>query len=226
MSTSTSPSGAWPPPTGLTTKAVPQSHAVVNLSASAKISASAHIVFTILTQTPTYPSWNTFVPRVTIHSQPADISPDDDTLRLGTDFSFHVVMDERKPDSANMTRLAVTDLSTPEYPSSYLSPEFLDANPCFSPASASSRIYRIGWTSSPKAGLISYGLKAERFHEVIPLGEGECEVKTWECQGGPLAWAVKWMFGKVLERKFGEWCEGLKVESEKRCAEIKESGGM
>lgn len=66
------------------------------------------------------------------------------------------------------------------------------------------------------------GLRSERFHEVVSLAEGGCEVRTWECQGGVLARAVKWKYGGVLGGKFEGWCADLKGEAERR---VREGGG-
>lgn len=54
------------------------------------------------------------------------------------------------------------------------------------------------------------GLKSERFHEVIVLGQEECEVRTWECLGGVLARTVKWFYGETLMEKFGLWVSDLR----------------
>lgn len=62
------------------------------------------------------------------------------------------------------------------------------------------------------------GLRSERFHEVIVLGDGECEVRTWECLGGVLARTVKWFYGEVLMEKFGVWVGDLKGEGERSYA--------
>lgn len=58
------------------------------------------------------------------------------------------------------------------------------------------------------------GLRGERFHEIIVTGENQCEVRTWECMGGVLARAVKWMYASTLQQRFKEWCEDLKRASE------------
>ena len=77
------------------------------------------------------------------------------------------------------------------------------------------RTYRIAWTT--EGGFVARGLKTERFHEIIPLVKGGgCEVKTWECQGGVLARAVKFYYKDVLPKKFSEWCADLKREAERR----------
>ena len=120
-------------------------------------------------------------------------------------------MDKKKPSSYTDTQLRVTDVSTPNNPSDYLSKEAL-SDPTFT--SDLSQIHRISWTT--EGGFVARGLRSERYHEIIATGDAECEVRTWECQGGVLARAVKWTYGKVLLEKFDVWCADLKRASEAR----------
>jgi hypothetical protein len=153
---------------------------------------------------------------VTIHSQPQGVDKSDTDLHLNTSFTFHVVMDSAKPDKVTDTQLRVTDVSTPEEPSQYIPQDVLDSEDAY--ASDLGQVYRIAWTT--EGTFVTMGLRTERFHEIIPLeGGAECEVRTWECQGGILARAVKFYYKDVLKRKFGEWCEDLKREAEKRLGE-------
>ena len=119
-------------------------------------------------------------------------------------------MDSKKPESYTDTQLRVTDISTPESPSAYIPQDTLDSDPAL--YADLSSVYRISWTT--EGGFVARGLKSERYHEIIVLGENECEVRTWECQGGPLARAVKWMYKDTLQKKFAEWCEDLKKGAE------------
>lgn len=125
-------------------------------------------------------------------------------------------MDSAKPDKVTDTQLRVTDISTPEAPSSYIPQDVLDSEEAY--ASDLGKVYRIAWTT--EGNFVARGLRTERFHEIVPLGDGsECEVRTWECQGGILARAVKFYYKDVLKRKFAEWCEDLKREAERRAGE-------
>jgi hypothetical protein len=175
------------------------------------------VVWEVLCDTSRYPEWNSFVPRVTILSQPDGVSKDDATLHKETRFVFHVVMGEKVPGHGTGkggqtvdTHLRITDLSTPDLPSSYISQQTLDSDPGY--FSDLSKVYRISWAT--EGGFVAKGLKTERFHEIIVLAENECEVRTWECQGGVLARVVKWMYKAVLVRKFQDWCDDLKERSE------------
>ena len=126
-------------------------------------------------------------------------------------------MDAKKPKSFTDTRLRVTDLSTPENPSRYVSAEVLEHDSSFEKNMR--RVYRVAWTT--EGGFSARGLRSERFHEVIDLGEEGCEVRTWECQGGMLARLVKSLYKDTLQAKFEIWCQELKAEAERQVAEPK-----
>lgn len=125
-------------------------------------------------------------------------------------------MDPAKPDKKTEVPLIVTDMSTPSSPSDYIPQETLSSDASYH--SDLTKLYRICWATN--AGWP--GLHTERFHEIIDLGEGRCEVRTWENQGGLLARSVKWMYGKFLGKKFEGWVEDLKKYAEKVYAEGRE----
>ncbi|KAL9094901.1 MAG: hypothetical protein Q9165_002851 [Trypethelium subeluteriae] len=202
---------SWPPASGLGTKLVPRESVILPIYGSTTISAPAAQVWRLLIDTSSYESWCSFCPKVTIHSQPPS-APNDSELRLDTHFTFHVVMDSKKPTSYTKTQLRVTDISTPNEPSTYIPKDELESDPAWT--EDLSRVYRIAWTT--EGGFVARGLRSERFHEVIDRGEDSCEVRTWECQGGSLAHAVKWTYKKTLQQKFGEWCADLKKAAEEK----------
>ena len=210
----------WPPKEGLLTPTVSRRDGILTLSASTPIAAPAALVFAILRDTSRYGEWNTWVPRVTVHAQPADsqaAEEDASELRLGTSFTFHVVMDAAKPDRATDTQLRVSDVSTPGAPSSYVRDAGLADDPAFHGDAAG--VFRIAWKTD--GGFVSMGLRSERFHDVVVQGEERCEVRTWEVMGGFIAHTVSWMFKSTLNKWFGVWCEDLKKEAEKQWAEKK-----
>ena len=124
-------------------------------------------------------------------------------------------MDASKPQSVTDTRLRVTDVSRPEAQSGYVPKEVLEGGGTFEGDLA--RVYRVAWTA--EGSFMSKWLKSERWHEIREISERECEVRTWECQGGMLARVVKYMFKDVLQRKFENWCGELKREAERRFSE-------
>ena len=198
---------AWPPSSGLTTVNVPRKDIILTSSASVRIHADASTVFEALVDVSNYGQWNTFCPRVTVHSQPDGVPAEDShKLHVGTSFTFYVIMNSSKPQSETPTQLKVTDISTPSTPSSYIPASTLEAEGSFT--ADLGKVYRISWKC--EGGFVSKGLRTERFHEVIAISDKECEVRTWECQGGLLARTVKWMYKDTLMEKFKLWCDDLK----------------
>ena len=155
-------------------------------------------------------------------------------------------MDPSKPTSYTPTQLRITDISTPEHPSTRIPQDVLDTDGSFS--ADVHRTYRICWTT--EGWLVTKGLRSERFSEVIVCDgpesntsgnndgsqegqdkatkdrqaeeEGEyCVYRSWECQGGVLARIVKWKFRDVLLERFKVNAEDLKKEAERRWKEQK-----
>ncbi|KAL4949185.1 hypothetical protein BDW69DRAFT_174967 [Aspergillus filifer] len=190
---------------------IPSSSATLYITSTARISAPIEAVWSTLTDTSTYPSWNHFIPRVTIRSQP-NATPTSPSLRLGTKFTFHANMyperhEAPQPDAKglNDTFLEVIEYESPE--SGSLT------------SSDGKRKGRIVWASDPSAGgFISWFLTAERVHEVEEVvaenGEVVVEVRNWESQVGVLAYVVKWLFDGRLNDNFGYWERGLRNYSE------------
>ncbi|KAH8622050.1 hypothetical protein IG631_23156 [Alternaria alternata] len=142
-----------------------------------------------------------------------------DRMTIGCTMRFTVVMNADKPDAVTLTPLKVVDICTPSSPTSYLTPEQLE-DPAFT--ADLSKVYRASWTGN--GGMYAFGMKLERFHEVIVIGENECEVRTWEIMGGMLSRLVKVMYEDTLKGKVGLWCEDLKKYCEKVHNEAVTSG--
>lgn len=185
------------------------SSATFQVGSSIFIAAPSSKVWAALTDTSTWPSWNSFVPRVTIRSQPDTRSDNDhnDTstlspvLQLGTRLTFHVRMD---PDSSQ--RQAATDIH-------------LVITEYVPPDAAKGTTGRICWALDfdVRGAMGPSLLKAERVHELkdVEITEGEnvlrgTEVRNWECQAGWLVYVVKWMYGGKIRRNFELWVQDLK----------------
>lgn len=201
---------AWPPSNGLGTPTVPLKEAILTTSAKQTINAPASHVWEALRDVSKYPEWNSFCPLVIIHSQ-LDGAEEADKLNLDTSFTFKVVMDSNKPSKQTEIQLRVNDISTPSQPTTYISQSELESNASYT--SDLSKVYRIAWKA--EGSFVNRGLRTERFHEIIVLGDNECEVRTWECQGGFLARTVKWFYQSTLTAKFQLWCDDLKKHCEK-----------
>ncbi|KAK5679330.1 hypothetical protein LTS10_008145 [Elasticomyces elasticus] len=198
-------STTWPPTAGLSTVNVPRKDGILPVHASIRINAPAPDVFAALLNVSDYGKWNTFCPEVTIRDQNAQ------KLQSDTPFTFYVVMNSSKPDSKTETGLRVSDISTPSSPSSYVPQSTLETDGSWT--ADLQKVYRVAWKS--EGGFVAKGLRSERFHEVIVLGEKECEVRTWEVMGGVLAHTVKWMYKQTLMDKFELWCKDLKKYCER-----------
>ena len=210
-------STVWPPSNGLSTRIVSRQDTILPIFARTEISAPASVIWSVLRDTSKYPSWNSFCPSVVIHSQPKDVSEEESKLlHLNTSFTFNVVMDAAKPKKLTPTQLRISDISTPEKKSEYIPQDVLRDDGSFE--ADLDKVYRIAWTT--EGGFVARGLRTERYHEIISLGEGKgCEVRTWESQGGVLAKVVKYYYKDVLKTKFEEWCADLKREAEKKAGQ-------
>lgn len=204
------------------TPSIAPADASLHLGSSIFINAPSTRVWEALTDTSTWPSWNSFVPRVTIRSQPdADINTNTNTntsetddptagsgsgsgsgslspiLQKGTRVTFHVRMDptSTKPQAATDTGLVVTE---------YVAPNPETKTPG-----------RIVWASDGDApgGMRPSLLTAERVHEVTDVesdvGKGT-ELRNWELQVGWLVYVVKLMYGSQLKVNFALWVQDLK----------------
>ena len=207
----TPPSSTWPPKDGLTTVNVPRKDAILTVSASTRISSPAASVFSALLHVAEYEHWNSFCPRVTFPPEAGKT----DVLQNGAVFTLHVIMDAAKPDKDTPTQLKVSDISTPSQPSDYISHDVREHEATYT--LDLQNVYRIAWKC--EGGFVSRGLKTERFHEVIVMGDQECEVRTWENQGGVLAHTVKWMYKQTLKEKFALWCKDLKMHCEQQAGQ-------
>ncbi|RAH60759.1 hypothetical protein BO85DRAFT_447345 [Aspergillus piperis CBS 112811] len=191
---------------------IPASEAVGHCQSVAIIDAPLQKVWDTLMDTSTFPSWNRFVPAVTIREQPGceggDLSP---VLQAGTKMTYHVNM---KPTSSSQPQRAQASNDTP-----------LVVTEC-DPPSESKKSGRIVWVLDKQAQgrIMSSLLAAERVHEFVEVDiqdeQGQMrkgtEVRNWEAQNGALAYVVRWMVGAQLEVNFEVWLQDLKEYVEKQ----------
>lgn len=164
------------------------SDAIYYAHSTTTTTAPAEKTWQTLINTSTWPSWNTFCPRVTIRHQPGQ--HDSAILQLGTKMTFHVHMDANSPVETDVY-LVVTQFEPPE----------------------GGKTGRIAWAADYTASgtLSRFLLRAERVHEVVPVDEGRgSEVRNWEVQVGYAAYAVRWMYGRVIQGAFERWVEELR----------------
>ncbi|GES57529.1 hypothetical protein ATEIFO6365_0001081700 [Aspergillus terreus] len=197
------------PDATLASKSTPNiaaSDAVLHIHSVTLIEAPSRTVWDTLIDTSTWPSWNTFIPQVTIreqpdsdssHPSPATLSP---ILRQGTRMTFHVQMDPSAPGRAQEVPLMVTEFEAPD-----------------AATKTPGRIVWVGDTSA-RGSLPGFLLTAERVHEVEEVDAGVTEVRNWEAQVGYLVYVVRWMYGEQLKKNFHTWVQDLKAYVEKQVA--------
>ncbi|EAW09463.1 uncharacterized protein ACLA_036680 [Aspergillus clavatus NRRL 1] len=193
----------------LSSKSTPNisaSDAVLHIDSATYIDAPSQDVWNALIDTSTWPSWNTFIPRVTIREQPdtPDASADSlsPILQQGTKMTFHVHMDPSSSGRQKDTDIQLMVIA-------------------FEPPNAGAKTPgRIVWASdsAAKGGIPAMLLTAERVHEVeeveVSGNGGEVrrgtEVRNWEAQVGYLGYVVRWMYGAQLKQNFETWMRDLK----------------
>ncbi|KAL2815474.1 hypothetical protein BJX63DRAFT_158434 [Aspergillus granulosus] len=185
---------------------IPSASSVLRIQSSILIDAPIDQVWAALTDTSTWPSWNKFVPRVTIRDQPESPANDSPVLNSGSRFTFHVNM---YPEAETPANLRDTYLKIIEYEAPTPTPSPTDG-------SSHTRKARIVWASDGAADgyVMSSLLTAERVHELSEVqgedGKVRTEVRNWESQVGYLAYVVRWMFEGRLKGNFAVWESGLK----------------
>ncbi|RYP07752.1 hypothetical protein DL764_002324 [Monosporascus ibericus] len=179
---------------------------------SAAIAAPPAACLEITLDPATYPSWNKFVPRVTVQSSPPpplpestpsavaqllEDSPDRQLLLLGTRFRFEAHL---QPDSASggLTRNTDLEISALE--------EF---------ERGGAKGLRVVWKMQGDP----WYLKAERIQEFLGRPDGRCDYVCYETFYGPMTWLVRRFAGPLMVRGFGLWTQGLKKAAEEKAAE-------
>lgn len=189
----------------LASKATPNitpSDAVLHVHSARLIDAPSSTVWDVLIDTSTWPSWNTFVPRVTIREQPGSNptaeTPLSPVLQQGTKMTFHVHMDPSSSSEQDVPLVVAT----------FTPPDMATRQPG-----------RIVWTNDESASgaIPGWLLRAERVHEVEEVEVADTngqvqtrtEVRNWEAQVGYLVYVVRWMYASTLKRNFEAWVGDL-----------------
>ncbi|RYP09471.1 hypothetical protein DL765_008421 [Monosporascus sp. GIB2] len=181
------------------------------LICSATIAAPPATCFETTLDAGAYPSWNKFVPRVTVQSAPPSLpestppavahllkeSPDRQLLLLGTRFRFEVHLN---PDSASGGRIQNVDLEISALE------EF---------ERGGKKGLRVAWKTQGDP----WYLKSERTQEFLERPDGGCDYVCYETFYGPLTWLVKRFAGPLMLRGFALWMDGLKKAAEEKAAQ-------
>lgn len=174
-------------------------NSVLCVSASITMNCPASHAFNIMIDISTWPSWNTFVPKVdvTAPSSSAPTAAHAAILVEGSKMSFHVRM---KPSFPIILQKEVVSAISSE-------------------TSGTTEEYRIGWTASAVPRFLLDAQRSNIFRTVPGAETPQCEYRTWETMNGPMAYAVRASFGTTLQDRFEDWANDLKAYAEKTWAE-------
>lgn len=169
-----------------------QTGAAFSVNATGSIKANPKVVLDVLLNTSEWPRWNNFVPHVSIINASGS-SEDVQRLSPGTLFKEHVDMAGRGRSTIVKMKLLMTV--------------------CEEIKESSRDGYRVVWLGK---GYPDWLLRSERVHEIFQTnGTGETTYHVYETFSGPLAWAVKVLFGKTLVKRFQQWNGELKCFAER-----------
>jgi hypothetical protein len=157
-----------------------------------RISAPAEKVWAKLIDTSTWPDWNTFIPQAEVLDEPSTSSDGPQNLALGSRRRFILTTNGMKPSIQKVTVFEIPNNDTTD-----------------------PKLYRICWAVQ---GYPDSLLRTLRFNEVEEVltsdGKAECVYRTGEDQWGALAYVVKLMFGKSIEKGIRDWAQDLKKAAE------------
>lgn len=159
-----------------------QSGSAFTILATIAVKASPHQVRDALLDTRTWSEWNNFVPRATLTAH-------DGQLRPGILFKEHVDMRGQGKNTIVKMKLLMTALDIIE--------------------ESGRNGFKVVWLGK---GYPDWALRSERVHEIYRDANDESTLyNVYETFSGPLAWAVKVLFGKTLVNRFGQWNSELKA---------------
>ncbi|KAI4167694.1 MAG: hypothetical protein LQ343_007013 [Gyalolechia ehrenbergii] len=173
-----------------------QAGSAFTVRAITSINAAPSVILHHLLDTSNYPSWNNFVPRVTLLHPPKKTSNPNEIPKLeeGVLFTEHVDMyGHGKPSGLVKMKLLMTHL------------EEVDDN--------GRKSYKVVWLGK---GYPDWALRSERVHAIVCNDDGSCTYDVWETFSGPLALLVRLFVGRTLVERFKQWNRELKRYSEQK----------
>jgi hypothetical protein len=170
----------------------------ISIRVETGIKAPASVVWSLLTDTSTYPSWNKFVSSADIlDAQPDDPHPE--ILRLHSRRRFHATIHGFKAPSVER----VTIFETPDE------------------SQNAPRVYRVGWVVEGFPNFVFSTLRTNEVEEVQGEDGPECVYRTGMDQSGPMGYATKLFVGGAVQRGIQQWADDLKVAAEERATGMK-----
>jgi hypothetical protein len=163
------------------------------------IAAAPLAIFTLLIDSTTWPSWNTFNPTATIYYRPepdtahplASLFVSPEFLAPGVKFAESHSEESRKlekniKESENLEIVAIDSIETKD----------------------GKKGYRVVWRLLDWNGLL---MKSRRIHEFVENESGGTEYNSWLELGGLFSWPLKWTSGdKKIGVLFDETFKSLK----------------
>lgn len=199
----------------LATPSNPAASGVFSISAAATLPCRPLTALLTVLNTASYPSWNRFVPLVTLVTPVPALSPalppavaqvlaaaaDQEYVRPEARMTFHVAMRHGWPHSKTALRVVSVD--------------------------AYERDGREGWRVVwAHEGTPAMVLRSERVQEFLAVVDAdghvtETEFRTWETFAGVMAYGIRAMLSADLINGFNNWGEDLKKETGRREKESK-----
>ena len=168
------------------------------ISSSVVINSPAADVFSAITNTETWPEWNSFVPSADIfRPSPNEDSPRHGTLQVGAQVMLHVRM--TPTSSLRDQKEEICEVTVPKD---------VEGSGNAKPGD----VFRASWKAE---GFPTVGLRCLRVNEVHVIDDSSCEYRTWEMMAGPTAYIVKRMYAKTLQERFIDWANDLKSYAER-----------
>ena len=178
-----------------------------------QISAPACLVFELLTDTTTWPQWNTYVPRVDAIERAAGWKPQVERVDSGAAGS--------QVDPPTGMKRGDTFRFFASLPGGTVSAKRFDASSAividevFTPDLVKGNTYRVVWSCIPSP----LRPPCKQWHEVEIVSDCECEFRSYEAFTGIRARLVKVTFGSAIQKGMNERADGLKRIAEERWRE-------
>lgn len=172
---------------------------ITHIQTEVRIKASAEDIWAYLIDTSTWPTWNTFVSEAQIVDKVDEASGASTRLLEGSRRRFMANMKGRKwPSNQRVTEVIEASATNNSEPN--------EAN----------RLWRVTWVVEGYPNWLFNTVRCNEIEEIVAKEgqEPECIYRTWEDQSGPVAYMVKTMFGKDVEKGINDWANDLKRVAE------------
>ncbi|KAF2102757.1 hypothetical protein NA57DRAFT_52310 [Rhizodiscina lignyota] len=160
-------------------------------------------VFEFLTDTSTWPEWNTYIPRLEYLERAGSAK--------GGSSATHVNKSSKMKEGDKIRFFASLPGSSPSSKRSE-APSDIVVNEVSIPEEG--KLYCAVWSCIPSL----LHPPCRQYNEIVAVSEDECEYRSYEEFHGIRAWLVKFAVGATIQKGLDERAEGLKKISEERRA--------